>query len=52
MSTLAGANLIYGAVKYALGEEIPKLEINWGTKFLRYWGGIGIFKEREEVQII
>ena len=42
MSTLAGANLIYLGVKYALSEKIPPVKIKWGTKFWRYWGGIGI----------
>jgi carbamoyl-phosphate synthase large subunit len=42
LSTFAGANIIYGAVKYALNEDIPEFKIKWGTKILRYWGGIGI----------
>lgn len=42
LATFAGANIIYGAVKYALNEEIPEYKINWGTKIMRYWGGIGI----------
>ena len=42
LSTLAGANVIYGAVKHALGEEIPQFNIQWGTKLMRYWGVIGI----------
>ena len=45
LSTFAGANIIYGAVKYALREEIPRFEIKWGTRMLRYWGGIGIEKD-------
>lgn len=45
LSTFAGANIIYGAVKYALGEEIPRFKIKWGTRMLRYWGGIGIEKD-------
>lgn len=45
LSTFAGANIIYGAVKYALAEEIPRFEIKWGTRMLRYWGGIGIEKD-------
>lgn len=52
MSTLAGANIIYGAVKYSLGEDIPQFKIKWGTKFLRYWGGIGILKEKRMIKII
>lgn len=45
LSTLAGANIIYGAVKLALGEKIPEFNLKWGTKLLRYWGGIGVFNE-------
>jgi len=37
-STLAGANIIYGAVKIALGEELPVFNIKWGMEFYRYWG--------------
>lgn len=42
LATLANANIIYASVKKALGEEVSKFEINWGTKFLRYWGGVGV----------
>ncbi len=41
LSTLAGANIVYGAVKKALGENVPEFEIKWGTELLRFWGGIG-----------
>lgn len=41
LSTLAGANIIYGAVKLALNEDVPEFSIRWGTKLFRYWGGIG-----------
>jgi carbamoyl-phosphate synthase large subunit len=44
LSTFAGANIIYGAVKYALGEDMPEFNINWGTQIIRYWGGIEIFE--------
>jgi carbamoyl-phosphate synthase large subunit len=46
MSTLAGANIIYSAVKYALGESIPDFDIDWNTKLLRYWGGIAYSHEK------
>lgn len=46
LSTIAGANIVYGAVKLALGEEIPKFEIKWGARILRYWGGIGLSEGR------
>lgn len=42
MSTIAGANIIYGAIKTALNESIPDFDIHWGSSFHRYWGGIGI----------
>lgn len=42
LATFAGANVIYGAVKHALNEEIPGFDIKWGTRIMRYWGGIGI----------
>lgn len=42
LSTIAGANIIYGAVKLALGEELPEFRIRWGARLLRYWGGVGI----------
>lgn len=44
MSTLAGANLIYSAVKMLLEEDFPKFDIDWTSKFYRYWGGIGVNK--------
>jgi carbamoyl-phosphate synthase large subunit len=46
LATFAGANIIYGAVKHAIGEQVPEFEIKWGTRILRYWGGLGV---REEV---
>ncbi len=42
LSTFAGANIIYAAVKHVLNENIPDFNIAWGTKILRYWGGMGI----------
>jgi len=42
LSTFAGANIIYAAVKRALDEDIPDFQIKWGTRILRYWGGMGI----------
>lgn len=46
LSTYAGANIIYASVKYALGEEIPEFQINWGTKLYRYWGGVGVYDQK------
>ena len=45
LSTVAGANIIYGAVKVALDEEIPEFNIRWETKLYRYWGGVGVNTE-------
>ena len=42
LSTIAGANLIYGSIKYLLNEDLPEFEIDWNTQLLRYWGGVGI----------
>ncbi len=33
----AGVNLPYFAIKQALGEEVPYVEINWGIEMIRYW---------------
>ena len=33
----AGANLPYLGVKYALGEPIPPVDVEWGTRMVRYW---------------
>lgn len=37
MCTGAGANLPYLAVKYALDEPIPPVDIEWGTRMSRFW---------------
>lgn len=42
MSTIAGANIIYSSVKEVLGESIPEISVNWNSRILRYWGGIGL----------
>jgi len=41
MSTMAGANIIYAAVKSLLDEKIPSFNIDWNYRFYRYWGGLG-----------
>jgi carbamoyl-phosphate synthase large subunit len=52
LATLAGANIIYGAAKLALGEDLPDFEVRWGTRLMRYWGGIGVLngKKTDEIQ--
>jgi carbamoyl-phosphate synthase large subunit len=52
LSTLAGANIVYGAVKLALGEEVPAFEINWNIRLLRYWGGIGVIDGKSTDEIL
>lgn len=42
LATFAGANIIYGAVQHALGEEVPSFNVDWGTRILRYWGAVAI----------
>lgn len=42
LSTISGCNIIYGAVKLALGEKIPRFNPRWGTRLMRYWGSVGI----------
>ena len=42
LSTFAGANIIYGAIKETLNEKIPEFNVKWGTRLIRYWGGVGI----------
>jgi carbamoyl-phosphate synthase large subunit len=37
LCTAAGYNMVYNAVKVALGEQLPTPEIKWGTKMFRYW---------------
>lgn len=41
-STLAGGNTVYGAVAAAMGETIPEFDPEWGARFHRYWGGVGV----------
>ena len=44
VSTFAGANMIEAACLHAMG--LPySFDIDWDTKFIRYWGGIGINNE-------
>jgi carbamoyl-phosphate synthase large subunit len=51
LSTLAGANMIYAAVMKALGEPVPSMRVTWGTRLMRYWGGIGVADGRLAVRI-
>lgn len=33
----AGANLPYLGVKHSLGETVPPVDVQWGTRMTRYW---------------
>lgn len=33
----AGANLPYLGLKYALGEPLPAVDVEWGTRMTRFW---------------
>jgi len=46
MSSLAGANIIYSSIKYALGESVPEFNVNWNMRFLRYWSGVSVFNDK------
>lgn len=47
-STFAGANIIYGAVKLAIGEK-PKIgKVKWGMKYYRTWGGLGVYDDEKK----
>jgi len=37
MGVAAGANMPYLAVKHALGESLPSVDVQWGTRMVRYW---------------
>lgn len=37
MGVGAGVNLPYLGVKYALGEPLPDVDVEWGTRMVRYW---------------
>jgi hypothetical protein len=41
---MGGANMIFWAVKEALGEEVDltAVQIKWGMDFKRYWSGVAI----------
>ena len=41
----AGVNLPYFGVKLLLGEEIPKVEIKWGTRVYRHWEEIFVYND-------
>jgi len=49
---LAGCNVIWWAVKEALGEEVipenPKSKAD-GMRFIRYWGGLAVYDNGEKV---
>lgn len=46
LSTFAGANIVYGAVKMALDEELPSFNVKWGTRLMRDWGAVSVFNHK------
>ncbi len=46
LCTAAGANLLYYAVKLALGEEIPEVEIEDGVRMVRHFKELFISRDR------
>ncbi|MET1101293.1 MAG: ATP-grasp domain-containing protein [Pyrodictiaceae archaeon] len=46
LSAFAGANVVWGAVKLALGEEPGPFNVKWGTILYRFWGAIGVYEDR------
>ena len=47
LSTFAGANIVFGALKIALDEELPEFNVRWGTRLFRDWGAISVFNNRK-----
>lgn len=47
-AAFAGCNVIWWAVKEALGERVqpeePRLHVN-GMRFIRYWGGVAVYND-------
>ena len=50
-AVMAGANMIAWSVEESLENpvDISDVEISWGMKFKRYWGGIGIYSENFDI---
>lgn len=50
-AALAGCNIIWWAVKEALGEKVtpekPRPKVN-GMRFIRYWGGLAVYNNGEK----
>ncbi|TFH41501.1 MAG: ATP-grasp domain-containing protein [ANME-2 cluster archaeon] len=51
LCTGAGVNLPYLAVKMALGEEIPSIKPEYGTKMIRYWEEVFIKNNGRSYQL-
>ncbi len=52
LATFAGANVVYGALKLAVGEKPPPMKPIWGQQLLRYWGAISVDPEDRMVEKI
>lgn len=46
MTTAAGYNMVYYAVKLALEETLPAFEPKWGLKMIRYWDELYIYENK------
>jgi carbamoyl-phosphate synthase large subunit len=51
LSTFSGANIIYASIKDVLGEKFIPFDISWGTKILRYWGGVAVVKNNSIIYL-
>jgi len=40
LATASGYNMVYNSIKLALNEELPKPQIHWNTRMVRYWDEI------------
>lgn len=47
----AGENMVYEAVKIALGEQVEQPSIKWGTRMIRYWEEIFLDANGKPVKI-
>jgi carbamoyl-phosphate synthase large subunit len=45
LATACGYNMVYNAVKIALGESIQKPDIKWNTKMIRFWDELFFYND-------
>ncbi len=46
ISTLANANIILNSVLHVLNKPEVSIDLHYGTKFIRYWGGFSEYKNK------